>query len=420
VPSESTSYTAVTDGSGRVELKGLRVGEFNLEVTSTDAWQYSRGHVTKADAMVQVDAIVRPEAPAAGGVAWAWVPPGGRSADGKSLVFSLEFVDVPSEAYGGFKHLEGPQSAYIEPCTPDAANDGGGHQANCILGADDFDAAYSPVGNGPMLVQVEDVSLFTGRSYAAALLVDQSDHVISNDPSDRRLFAAKYWMTFAHPGQQSLLGGFAADRPAGGTSSLLPNKPLTLFPLDGQLFASDGRGYFATIDALATLEGGAPAFLAAVDRALDVVADYAPTVEQRAVVVVGDGRDETCGSAAACRTLRDAVIRKSQATGVAIVTVGVAGSAGLADHATLGLLARATPGGAAFWVDDPRQLAPTMPVISQYLNGLNTLNRLTFRVESPVEGAFASGRVVLGQVKFAWVCPMGCSYATLPFAVRIP
>ncbi len=141
--------------------------------------------------------------------------------------------------------------------------------------------------------------------------------------------------------------------------------------------------------------------------------------ETNAVVIVTNGRDNTCGSRTDCQRIRDTVIQKSKATGIAIVTIGLADTAGNADHETLGLLAQGAQHGAAFWAQNPKQLAPILGNVHVFLGDFKDSLQATFRIQTPVAGAFASGRSVLGTVQLE-VCPFDCFYTFVPFVVRIP
>jgi hypothetical protein len=120
-----------------------------------------------------------------------------------------------------------------------------------------------------------------------------------------------------------------------------------------------------------------------------------------------------------CQKVRDALIRKSRDYGVDIVTVGLAHAKGEADRESLGLLTGGTPHGAAFWASDPKQLAPILGSVREFLSDTKRILKADFRVQSPVAGAFAPGRTVLGQVRLE-VCPWDCYYTNIPFVVRVP
>jgi hypothetical protein len=139
----------------------------------------------------------------------------------------------------------------------------------------------------------------------------------------------------------------------------------------------------------------------------------------RGTVVVTDGHDDHCGSRSACQAIRDALIRKSAATGVAIVTVGLASATGDADHETLGLLAQGAPHGGAFWAENPNQLPSILGNVHLDSSDLEDSLQATFRIESPVSGAFSSGRTVMGHVRLE-VCVWDCFHTQIPFVVPIP
>jgi hypothetical protein len=162
---------------------------------------------------------------------------------------------------------------------------------------------------------------------AVALLVDQSASVVVNDTADARLFAAKYFLTFAGENTRTTLAALSSDDTTSGQLSLSPQTPVTLSPL-----------------------------YAAIDRTLDFVA--ADQQEgAKAVVVVTNGRDDTCGTRSECRGFVDALIRKSKASGVAIATVDTGDAAETTtDFEALGPLSQATAKGAAFWAPKPQQL----------------------------------------------------------------
>jgi hypothetical protein len=84
------------------------------------------------------------------------------------------------------------------------------------------------------------------------------------------------------------------------------------------------------------------------------------------------------------------------------------------------LLGQAGEGSAAFWAGDPALLPTVLLGVREYLGAARPSIMATFRIRSPVAGAFASGRVVTGWVNLTY-CPWDCdAVVRLPFAVRIP
>jgi len=362
---------------------------------------------------VSIATLPRVDHPA-GGIAGTTVV--GVDDDGRALLFSLDIMTV-----NGVNNLDSwGDGVRVEDCVPDVINDTPRAQADCIVGASGFDAQYG--GSSAVSVEPTSNAGLSFGSFETILLLDQGADLAISDPADRRLFAAKYLLSLTNDrgaGQQrAVLGAFSADHAGSGRFSALPQKPVTLFPIENPALSADGRGFFAAVDSLASLEGGAGALLTAVDKALDFLGASAG-VYGPAIVVVSRGRDETCGSTADCRRLRDAVIARAGAQGVRIVTIGLTRDGSAADYETMNLLAQTAYAGAALWLDDPTQFGMATADVHSYLGDFKPFVRATFRIESPTAGAFASGRTVLGKLRF-WDCPWDCYDVVVPFAVKIP
>jgi hypothetical protein len=405
------SKQALADSNGRAEIKEVIASTFSVDVQGPNSFGFAPSRNLAAGATLAVTVAAMPTAEPTGGIARAWVPAGGVSSDGRTLEFSLEIVQVPTS---GEYWAYGTDAVRVAGCSPDPDNDVPRFRPDCVAGADGFDASYEGLS-----VAVKRVGAMGHvKPVAAALLLDQGTNVVVNDPADARLFAAKYFLTLAGESVRTVLAAFSSDDSASDQFSLLPQKPVTIFPLEKPQFTADGRSFFAAVDQLGALEGGASPLFAAIDRTLDfAVADPQPGA--RALVVVTNGRDETCGTRSECRSILDALIRKSKVSGVAIVTVGVGDAAGTADHETLGLLSQGTADGAAFWAPDPQQLTMVLGDVHSLLARSKDTLEVAFRIQSPVVGAFASGRTVIGQVSLE-VCPMGCTYKVIPFVVKVP
>lgn len=402
---------AVADSNGRAEIKGVIASAFSVSVYGPDSYGSAPTSNLAAGATLEVTVATMPTAEPAAGITRAWVPPGGVSDDGRTLEFSLQIVQAPTSGeYWAF----GTDAVRVAGCTPDPANDLPRFRPDCVAGAEGFDAAYD--GSAVSVKKVDAAG--HAAPGAAALLIDQGTNVVVNDPADARLFAAKYFLTLADEGARTVLAAFSSDDPASGQFSLLPQKPVTVFPLANPQFTAHGRSYFETIDELAALEGGASPLYAAIDGMLDFAAAD-PQQGAKAVIVVTNGRDDTCGTRSECRSILDAVVGKSKASGVPIVTVGLGGAAGAADHEALGLLSQAVANGAAYWAPNPQQLTMVLGDVHSFLARSKDTLEVAFRIQSPVAGAFASGRTVIGQVSLE-VCPWDCIYTVVPFVVQVP
>ena len=419
-PVGGNTLYGLTDADGRVEMR-VPAGQLGVYASGPEygggAPDVKLGDRQTLEVLIQTRP--RTDRPS-GGVANAFADD--VSADGRTVQISLGLLSVnASNGYDTF--VDRANKARIESCVPDSANDLPAVRPDCISGPVGFDAAYAEAEPAQEVhVEWTDGQGGYARSFETLLLVDQSTALATADPADRRLAAAKYLLSLtdavAAGQKRAILGAFAADDAASGRYSALPQKPLTLFPLENPQLTSDGRSLFAAVDSLAALEGGVGALLPAVDKALDFMGSR-PSTGGRGIVVVSSGGDEGCGSASDCTELRDAVISKSRALGVHIVTIGFAGAGTAARHEPMNLLAQANWGGASLWLDDASQLPAAMADAYAFLADLKPYVRVTFRVESPTVGAFASGRTVLGKVRFE-DCPWDCYEVTVPFAVKIP
>lgn len=424
-PESGITYKAITDASGRAEVTGVRRGRV---LASASHGEFSSANTIDSRDVVSggtlnLELRLPPKHGAAGGVVEATAAPGGVSADGKVLEFSLQIVDLPgpySREWDAYRRVE------ITACNPQSGNDAPMFRADCVSGPEGFDAPYTADSTEAAvpLSRVWPTSSQSGARapFAAALLIDQSAAYAAGDPADRRLRAAKHFLDGANEQEPVLLGAFAADRPVSSQYSLLPSRPVSIFPLENPQFTTSGRSLFSTVDSLATMEGGAASLLAAVDRVLDVMATSGGS-GRRDIVVLTNGQDETCGTRAACARLRDAVVAKARALQVRIVTVGVQ-SEGVRDLEMLGLLAQAAEGSAAFWADEPALLPHVLRVVRDQLGAAQPSVKAAFRIRSPVAGAFAPGRTVTGWVvltiRDCGVAECTSASARLPFAVRIP
>ena len=422
-----TFYKAIADANGRAEVTDIRPGQ-------VEAWAGHRefGSATSGEQRrvgpgesLSFDFTLPPMWGRFGGVVGATVAPGGISADGQTLEFALQIVDSsgpPSPDWDDLSRVE------IEPCNPRSGNDASAFRADCVVGPEGFDASYFAMPETG-LTGSEDAVRYsrvwptaaqpgTRVPFAAALLVDQSAAYVAGDPDDKRLRAAKYFLDGAAGQEPVSLAAFAADRPVASLFSLLPSKPVSVFPVENPQFTAGGRSLFSTVDSLATMEGGAASPLAAVDRMLDFMATAAGS-GRRDIVMLTNGSDETCGTRADCARLRDDVLAKARSLQVRIVTVGT-GGASAPDHEMLGLLGQAAEGSAAFWATEPALLPSVLQVVRNHLGVARPSIKANVRIRSPLAGAFASGRVVTGWVKLTY-CPWDCDpVVRLPFAVRIP
>jgi von Willebrand factor type A domain len=360
--------------------------------------------------------IVRPAADPVTGSTVATVDPGGLSTDGRSLTFrfNLTYVDgsrrrIDYDALIPLLSLE----VNLAECVPDGGNDSPMFQSDCVGGSSGFDAAYGVVEPPAPFVFQTSTAAGLPQPYTAALLLDQSKHFQLYDPGDTRLFGTKYFLLQNRVTDHVVLAAFGVNDASSGELSPLPQQPVTIFPVQ------NGTSSFSTVDSLARLEGGLAPLYAAIDQMLDFLAANEPAVGQRRmVVVVTDGRDETCGTEAECRDAREAVAEKSLATGIELVTIGLAGGA-LEDRRALSELTAAGRG-RSFWVSDRTQLSMLFGALPDVLSYGGEVLEVSFKIQASTAGAFQSGRTVFATVVLEQCFDWYCTNWSIPIAVRIP
>ncbi len=362
----------------------------------------AKGHVDLAVTVRPADGPILGVTTSA--LATSALEPNGVAADGRSLEFLVRLL---------YKNWA-PDAVVVRDCEPNPSNDAPVHQADCVAGPPGFDAGYVPDGI-PRAVTV--LERRPPAVLSVALLVDQSNHISVKDPWGERLFAIKYFLTTLGSADRVVLAAFASNAGASGELSLLPQQPVTFLATAGPSFTPFDPAMFTTIDSLATMEGGAAPLYAAIDRVLDFTVANAPAGGRRVVVVLTDGSDNTCGSPSQCRAARHALIDKSRALGVEILTIGLTSDGDHAQRAALGELA---DGGAGpvLWVADARRLGTVFGGLRAILNGSVGIYETRFRIQSSTYGVFQSGRTVLGTVDLTY-CEWDCE-DEIHFAVRIP
>ena len=416
---------AYTDSRGRATFINVPSGTVDLHAstsnTSTDDAPfagYANGVTVPPSGRVELEITLRPAAPWTSIiVAPGSVEPAGLAPDGRSLEFSLRLIYLPTDNQPGSDSGGGIDTIAIRACTPDQNNDLPVYQSDCVTGPVGFDAPYDVVEGGNPLA---DTKIPGGPSvpFTAALLLDQSHNITANDPFDSRLAAARYFLLSKGATAAVGLAAFAADDSSAGDLSPLPHQPVTIFPDADSRFTTSGSDLLSSVDSLASSEGGGAPLYAAIDAMLDFTATNASSERPRAVVALTTGPDDTCGSAAQCQAAREALIEKSRATGVAIVSISLTSESEQAQSHVLSEMAEAS-GGVTLWANYPKQLGALFGALPSVLDGSAEVRETTFRIESAVDGTFQSGRTVFGTLVFE-TCPYGCFDTEIPFAVRIP
>ncbi len=289
------ALTAVADTSGRATFAAVPAGPWAVSADQNGIDPYV-GYWGAWDALtvpkgghVEAAMTLRPDAYPFAAVGRSEVQAGGVSPDGRTLEFSLRLFTFPDFVLTA-----------VRDCVPDPGNDAPTFKADCVEGTPGVDVAYEAVDTlDPPLTTIPGGS---PEPLSVAVLMDQSDEMSLNDPSDLRLFALKYFLTTLQGDDRVLIGAFSADDTGTGHLSALADTPVTVLPVGSTpAFAAADRAFFPSIDLLGMQEGGAAPLYASIDRMLELTAAGAAPASRRAVVVLTDGLDRTCGSPARMR-----------------------------------------------------------------------------------------------------------------------
>ena len=360
----------------------------------------------------------------------ATVEPGGVSPDGRTLDVTLRTVVIGPEYMGSwFVDGEdwGSNRLQVFDCTARTDDELAQLGPRCIHGVDGRDTSYS----FQQVIDLGAVRNVEGPAapWAVGLLIDQSDAGLSPQwlPNDPRLFAAKLFADRLLPDTPLMLAAFASDEPSGGASNL-PQRPVTFFPVESPAFLSSRSEGIALLDELSGQVGGGAPLHDAIASGIEFMAAHAPAGRQRALVVLADGADTTCGTPAQCAALRSEIIGRAQDAAVELFIVGGSGTgctpdscpADPADMQPLQLLAR--EGGFPIVIAEQPGLIAPMQLARRWISGEMLVQDVILRITSETAGAFAPGATVMGKFTGANAsqCPMGCQVHELIFSVEIP
>lgn len=359
----------------------------------------------------------------------ATVEPGGVSPDGRTLDVTLRTLVVGPE-YKGSWFVDGNDWGYnrvqVYDCTARTDDELAELGPRCIRGVDGSDASYS----FRQVINPGAVKTIRGPAvpWAVGLLIEQSDSGLSPHwrPNDPRLFVAKLFSDWLLPGTPLLLAAFASDEPS-GVASNLPQRPVTFFPVESPAFLTNRRQGIAVLNDLSGQVGGGAPLYQAIASGIEFMAAHAPAGRQRALVVLADGADTTCGTPAQCAALRREIITRASDAAVQLFIVGGPSNdctpdwcvTDPSDTQPLQLLAR--EGGFPIVVAAQPALIAPMQLVRQWISGEMMVQDVSLRLTSETAGAFAPGATVMGKLTGANAsqCPMGCEVHELIFSVEI-
>ena len=402
----------VTDAVGQAQVTGGFEGVDGAIVSTAELYGVTRSTSAPVNDQLDFDVTLHPASAYASGVSRMSVI--SNSADGRQLEFSAR-LHIIEKAFPTWNFDEWSFGAIdVLPCMPDTGNDTPTFEVDCVQQPSNIDAPYEGSALTTNWVDTDPVS----EPLAVSLLLDQGASVAVTDTADRRLVAAKYLQTQLEANDQVVLAAFAADDAGTGQAALLPTQPVTVFPTNDPAFTTDGRSYFQTIDALATLEGGASPLHAAIGEMIDFTASHAPANSRPVVVALASGNSD-CGSPADCQAAEEALRQQSASTGVAVVVVGLSDPSGRVDGNSSARLRRPIRG--RFSGHRMRRRCRRSSAVSpSFLDGRHGAIDVTIHLQSPVARAFASGNTVIGTLHVT-ICPWECSESVdIPFALRIP
>jgi hypothetical protein len=191
---------------------------------------------------------------------------------------------------------------------------------------------------------------------------------------------------------------------------------------------TDGSEVIAVLNDLSGQVGGGAPLYEAISSGIEFMAAHAPVGRQRALVVLADGADSTCGTPVHCATLRREIIARASDAAVELFIVGGPindctpdwCATDPADAEPLQLLAR--EGGFPMVIAEQPGLISAMELARQWLSGEMMVQDVRLRLTSETAGAFAPGATVMGKLTGANAsqCPMGCLVHELLFSVEIP
>ena len=215
---------------------------------------------------------------------------------------------------------------------------------------------------------VEQVVTDSAGPYSAMLLLDQSGSIITNDPTDARLFASKEFLSALGEQDYAAVSAFAD-----GGDKLIESEPVSLL----NPFTGNGTDVYPVVDSLASLEGGGSPFYDAVESMIRYTSTNAPNMN-KAIIVFTDGEDT--GSSFTV----DDVISRAINEGVKLFVVGLSSTT---EQAVLSKMANDT-GGSFFLASDAQFLPNYYGTLGQVLTGQTKAYDTTWTVDITGNGSF--------------------------------
>lgn len=410
------SRTATTGSAGTATVTEVPTGSVSVTASAAGLADPPAQTVTVTEGgTASVEFTMQRVIEAAGGISKARAED--PLTDGSTFTFRIGVIVIDEN----FNPVPGlTASAFsLANCTPVTGEFP--ERPDCVrFGSPGDDAPYTVANATP--AEFQEIADPPGPvPYAAGLLFDSSASIADSDPTDARIFATKEYLNDVAAGDLVMLAAFADQE-----ARQLPNEGVNFFPCDPctPSFTSDGNSLFASLDSLATLEGGGtPLYdsLATSDGLTGMIIsvdDEAPTTPanlRKAVVLFSDGQDIYCaeppGSFQFCTERRRDVVIEAEAREVDIFTIGL--QSDNIDSLAMAELALRN-GGSYLFAERPTQLLSIFGILDRLLAEDMPTYEMVWTVNA-AGGTLIPGRAVIGEL----TVDTGAATFTLPLVVQV-
>jgi Carboxypeptidase regulatory-like domain len=414
---DGTTHTATTGSAGTATVTQVPAGSVSVTASAEGLVDPPAQTVTVTEnGTANVEFTMERVVEAAGGISKARVED--PLTDGSTLTFRIGVI-VIDQNFNPVPGLTASAFTFAD-CTPQPEFP---ERPDCVrFGSPGDDAPYTVANATP--AEFQEIADPPGPvPYAAGLLFDSSESMADSDPTDARIFATKEYLNDVVTPDLVMLAAFADQ-----AARQLPNEGVNYFPCAPctPSFTSDGNSLFASLDSLATLEGGGtPLYdsLATSDGQTGMIIsvnDEAPTTPanlRKAVVLFSDGQDIYCnpedgsGSFAQCNQRRAEVVAEGVSRQVDIFTIGLS-SENLDSLAMAELALR--NGGAYLFAERPTQLRSIFGILDRLLADDMPTYEMVWTVNAAA-GTLIPGRALIGEL----TVETGATTLTLPLVVQI-
>lgn len=412
----SDTVSSQTDSEGAVALD-VPAGTGRVVATSIFGRQEVPVDLAR-DERAELRLALVPQPNDAFAVLRAEVVPGSVAADGRSAELRIAL------AGGGQIY---PWSFERDPCVARAGAELAALGPACLDAGDGTDLGWAPVG------EFEVGGVTTGSAVVAGpvlVLLDRSQRAGEIDGREEHLFAAKALVASLLENRPVAVGAFAGDGGLSGTASLLPEMPVTFYPVENPGWITDRVAAFEALESLRGRMGGSSALAAAIQSGTDFLLARTDPAERPALVVLTAGAAEGCSydsspgpdAASQCLAIRAAAQRARQA-GIALWLVGPGdswypSSTTYASPGSLISVAREAPEGWAA-ATLAGSVYAAIDLVRRVLSGAPVFREVRFRISFDAQGALAVGAEVRGEL-FIWDQGFGAWNQRLPFRAKVP